>query len=181
MAKVTYTALLESGEDGIGVSFPDLPGCVSWGVDAGEAVRNAEEALAFHLEGMAEDGEEIPDPTHLGVLIEAAYADRGQPVTYAAITVEAPPSGERVNVYLSRALLRSIDNYCAEFGVNRSAFFAAAAKAQLRALRPLKAAADAQRQIVATRVEEALAGLEPGKAHEVSKAVAAALIPTKHG
>ena len=116
MAKITFTAILEPATDGVGVSFPDLPGCVSWGEDAGEAVRNAEEALALHLGGMVEDNEAVPEPTPLGVLIRQAYIDHGQHVTYAAITVEEPSEGERVNIYLSKMMLRRIDNYCAPTG-----------------------------------------------------------------
>jgi predicted RNase H-like HicB family nuclease len=42
---------------------PDLPGCVSTGNTVEEVQRNIEEAIAFHLEGMREDGLPIPEPT----------------------------------------------------------------------------------------------------------------------
>lgn len=41
-----------------GVSFPDFPGCVTAGADL-DAVP-AEEALAFHVDGLAEEGEPLP-------------------------------------------------------------------------------------------------------------------------
>ena len=58
-----YIALIH-GDDGpdFGVSFPDFPGCVSDGDTVEEAIRRGREALAFHIENMAEDGEEIPAP-----------------------------------------------------------------------------------------------------------------------
>lgn len=45
-----------------GVSFPDVPGCISAGDTFEEAVANAAEALAFHFAGMREDGDAIPAP-----------------------------------------------------------------------------------------------------------------------
>ena len=58
-----YIALIH-GDDGpdFGVSFPDFPGCVSDGDTEEEAIRRGREALTFHIESMAEDGEEIPAP-----------------------------------------------------------------------------------------------------------------------
>jgi predicted RNase H-like HicB family nuclease len=46
-----------------GVSFPDFPGCVTAGKTLEEARRMAAEALVFHISGMAEDGEAIPEPS----------------------------------------------------------------------------------------------------------------------
>ena len=54
-----------------GVSFPDLPGCVTAGATLDEARDMAAEALALHLEGMVEDGAAIPEPSSL----EAVMAD----------------------------------------------------------------------------------------------------------
>lgn len=45
-----------------GVSFPDLPGCISAGDTMGEAMVNAAEALAGHLALMRADGDRIPAP-----------------------------------------------------------------------------------------------------------------------
>ncbi len=55
-----------------GVSFPDVPGCVSAGDTFEEALANAAEALAGHLALMAEDGDPIPAPRQF----EAIKADR---------------------------------------------------------------------------------------------------------
>jgi len=45
-----------------GVSFPEVPGCVSAGDTFEEAVCNAAEALTGHLALMRADGDEIPAP-----------------------------------------------------------------------------------------------------------------------
>jgi predicted RNase H-like HicB family nuclease len=46
------------------VSVPDLPGCRSQGTTLEDAERNAQEAIALHLEAMQIDGEPIPEPRH---------------------------------------------------------------------------------------------------------------------
>lgn len=45
-----------------GVSFPDVPGCISAGDTFEEAVANAAEALAGHIAVMRNDGDMIPSP-----------------------------------------------------------------------------------------------------------------------
>jgi predicted RNase H-like HicB family nuclease len=63
MNKLTYLAVCEpDGENGFGIYFPDLPGCVSYGSDIEEAKKNAKEALELHIYGMQEDGEILPNP-----------------------------------------------------------------------------------------------------------------------
>lgn len=39
---------------------PDLPGCVATGATVEEAETSIREAIAFHLDGMREDGTPIP-------------------------------------------------------------------------------------------------------------------------
>jgi predicted RNase H-like HicB family nuclease len=51
-----------------GVSFPDFPGCVTAGKTLQEARRMAAEALTFHIAGMIEDGDVIPEPSTLDQL-----------------------------------------------------------------------------------------------------------------
>lgn len=46
---------------------PDLPGCAATGDTLEEVQRNIGEAIAFHLDGMRQDGDPIPQPsTHVG-------------------------------------------------------------------------------------------------------------------
>mgnify|MGYP006268306001 CR=1 FL=1 len=67
-----FIALIhKDAQSEFGVSFPDLPGCVTAGATLDEARDMAAEALALHLEGMTEDGEAIPEPSSL----EAVMAD----------------------------------------------------------------------------------------------------------
>ena len=58
-----YVALVHKDEGtSYGVSFPDLPGCISAGDTFEEAIVNAAEALAGHLALMRADGDAIPQP-----------------------------------------------------------------------------------------------------------------------
>ncbi len=58
-----YIALVHKDEGtSYGVSFPDVPGCISAGDTFEEAVANAGEALAGHFAAMRADSEAIPAP-----------------------------------------------------------------------------------------------------------------------
>jgi predicted RNase H-like HicB family nuclease len=48
-----------------GVIFPDFLGCVSVGDNIDDAKIKAQEVLEFHIQGMREDGEELPTPKSL--------------------------------------------------------------------------------------------------------------------
>ncbi|MDD4889018.1 MAG: type II toxin-antitoxin system HicB family antitoxin [Phycisphaerae bacterium] len=50
---------------------PDLPGCVATGDTQAEVVRNIREAIALHIEGLREDGLDVPEPTSKGEYVEA--------------------------------------------------------------------------------------------------------------
>jgi predicted RNase H-like HicB family nuclease len=59
-----YIALIHKDADSdYGVSFPDLPGCVTAGSTLDEALAMAKEALALHIEGLLEANEDVPAPT----------------------------------------------------------------------------------------------------------------------
>jgi predicted RNase H-like HicB family nuclease len=63
MAITGYIALVHKDEGtSYGVSFPDVPGCISAGDTFEEAVTNAAEALGGHFALMKADGEAIPAP-----------------------------------------------------------------------------------------------------------------------
>lgn len=63
-----FPAIIESGEHNYSVYFPDLPGCVSSGATIQESIKEAKNALAFHLWGMEQDNEEIPSPSDFATL-----------------------------------------------------------------------------------------------------------------
>ena len=57
-----YVVILEPSESGFGAYAPDLPGCVAVGETREETLQLMKEAVAFHLEGLRENGEPIPTP-----------------------------------------------------------------------------------------------------------------------
>jgi predicted RNase H-like HicB family nuclease/predicted RNA binding protein YcfA (HicA-like mRNA interferase family) len=61
--KYIFPAIFSYADDGISVSFPDLPGCFTCGDTDEEAVRMAEEALGSHLYGMEQDDDLIAEPS----------------------------------------------------------------------------------------------------------------------
>jgi predicted RNase H-like HicB family nuclease len=124
-----YIALIHKDADSdYGVSFPDLPGCITAGVDLDDARRMAEEALGLHLAGLEEDGDPIPEPSSL----EAVMADR-ENLSGVAILVKAPQKAGRVrvNVTIPEDDLERIDRFADEHGFTRSGFLLHAAKREM--------------------------------------------------
>ena len=59
-----YPAIFSFYNDSsIGITFPDLPGCVSSASNIEEALYMASDALGVHLSGMEEDNDPIPVPS----------------------------------------------------------------------------------------------------------------------
>ena len=54
--------IIESTDSGYSAYVPDLPGCVATGNTKAQVEQNIYEAIQFHLEGMKEEGLEIPEP-----------------------------------------------------------------------------------------------------------------------
>ena len=64
-----YVAILDYAEDGINISFPDLPGCISCEDTTEEALKHAEEALGLYMVECEEEKIEIPNPTPLEKIV----------------------------------------------------------------------------------------------------------------
>ena len=59
---MNYIAFVHSDDAGYGISFPDFPGCISVGATKEDAIRHGAQALAFHIDGLVEDGLPVPRP-----------------------------------------------------------------------------------------------------------------------
>ena len=68
-----YAIVIEHGERNLSAYVPDLPGCVTTGRTIEEIERNMREAIEFHLDGMREDGEPVPDPRTVVSYVTAKY------------------------------------------------------------------------------------------------------------
>lgn len=121
-------------DDGIryGVTVPDLPGCFSAGDTFDEALDSALEAIDLHLEGVVEEGGDIPAPRAIAEhRANTDYADGA----WAAVEVDVARfegRAEKINITLPRRLLAKIDDYARAHGATRSGFLAEAARAAMR-------------------------------------------------
>ncbi len=67
-----FAIVIEQAEGNYSAYVPDLPGCVATGATVQEVESNIREAIEFHLEGMREDGVEVPVPQSKVHYIEVA-------------------------------------------------------------------------------------------------------------
>jgi predicted RNase H-like HicB family nuclease len=58
-----YAVIVEEGKTSFGAYAPDLPGCVAVAETRDEVLRLIEEAIEFHVEGLRQDGQSIPEPS----------------------------------------------------------------------------------------------------------------------
>jgi predicted RNase H-like HicB family nuclease len=65
-----YTVIIEQGDSSWGAYVPDLPGCVAAGETREEVQQLIREAIDFHIEGLREQGEPIPEPHSFSELVE---------------------------------------------------------------------------------------------------------------
>ena len=72
MTERRYLIVIEGAEgENYSAYAPDLPGCVATGASRDEVEREMHVAIAFHLEGLRDAGEAIPEPSDL----TTAYVD----------------------------------------------------------------------------------------------------------
>lgn len=130
----SYIALIHKDEDSdFGVSFPDLPGCTTAGRSLDEARLFAEEALRLHLQGLAEDGDVVPDPASLDTVM-GDVANR-EAVAVLVVAEEIAPLGIQVDITIPADVLGRIDAFVERHGTNRSDFLVRAAKLEMDARR----------------------------------------------
>ena len=55
-----YAIVIEKAEGNYSAYAPDLPGCVATGATVAEVEFEMREAIAFHLDGLREDGLPVP-------------------------------------------------------------------------------------------------------------------------
>ena len=67
-----YAVVIEKAQEGFSAYVPDLQGCVATGATQKDVEREIRDAIAFHIEGLQEDGLPIPAPTSEVEYIELA-------------------------------------------------------------------------------------------------------------
>jgi predicted RNase H-like HicB family nuclease len=127
----TYIGLIHKQADSdFGVSFPDFPGVVTAGKSLDDARVMAEEALAFHIDGLVEDGQAIPEASDLDAIMSDPDNRDGVAILVAVKTDTR--KCVRVNVTLPEDELEQIDRYAQNHGLTRSGFLAKAAKRAMK-------------------------------------------------
>lgn len=93
-----------------GVIVPDLAGCFSAGESLDEAVKNAKEAITLHLDGLAEDGVEIPTATSIS---HHQQNEAYNGMVWAVVDIDVFAylgKAEKINVTLPSRLIARIDH-----------------------------------------------------------------------
>jgi predicted RNase H-like HicB family nuclease len=67
-----YLIVVERAASGYSAYSPDLPGCGATGATAEEAESNIREAIQFHIDGLKQEGFEIPEPSSYSCYIDVA-------------------------------------------------------------------------------------------------------------
>jgi len=65
-----YLIVIEPTKTGFSAYSPDLPGCVSTGQTREEVEHNMKDAIAFHLDGLREEGQTVAEPHTYSAYVE---------------------------------------------------------------------------------------------------------------
>lgn len=65
-----YAVVIEKANSNYSAYVPDLPGCIATGDNLAEVNHNIREAIRFHVDGLREDGVQIPPPTAVCEYVE---------------------------------------------------------------------------------------------------------------
>lgn len=65
-----YMVIIEESETSFGAYVPDLPGCIVVGETEQEVLELIQEAIEFHLEGVKDEGLNIPLPHSYSKFVE---------------------------------------------------------------------------------------------------------------
>lgn len=121
-----YPIAIEPGDDthAWGVVVPDLPGCFSAGDTLDEAIEQAREAIELHIDGLLDDGCDVPPPQPV-----SAHQARPEFAGWIWAVVAIDPAMlddkvERVNVTLPRRVLSRLDRAAKAAGETRSGYIA---------------------------------------------------------
>ncbi len=69
-----YLVVVEQGATSFGAYVPDLPGCVAAAETRDEVLHLIREAIEFHIEGLKQDGQPVPQPSSTSAVVDVAAA-----------------------------------------------------------------------------------------------------------
>lgn len=119
--RYTYPAIFSYDSDGISVSFPDLPGCLTCGDNQDKAIDMAKDALAGFLSCLEDDGDPIPAPSDFRnihtetnesvVIVEAWMVPLREKTVRKNLTIPAylAYQAEKAGINFSRVLSEALE------------------------------------------------------------------------
>jgi predicted RNase H-like HicB family nuclease len=66
-----YAVVIEKANQNFSAYVPDLPGCIATGATVAEVEAEIGEAIRLHVEGLVEDGLDVPAPSAMAEYIDA--------------------------------------------------------------------------------------------------------------
>lgn len=131
-----YVGIVD-GRPGVwGVVIPDFPGCHGGGETPADAVEDAIRALREFAADMIASGEDIPQPTDLGIILRQMKKGQiaGDSTVFIPLLLdEGRPV--KANISLDARLLKTIDAEAKRRGLTRSAFLVSAAAEKIASKR----------------------------------------------
>jgi predicted RNase H-like HicB family nuclease/uncharacterized protein (DUF1778 family) len=124
-------ALIHEENGVFGASFPDFLGCTTVADSLDAIIPKAAEALAFHVEGMVEDGPLPPVRTLAQLRKDPVFREDSAGAMIALVPYAPPARAARINITLDESLLDRVDRAAAAAGETRSGYLAAAARQRL--------------------------------------------------
>ncbi|MGG1517469.1 type II toxin-antitoxin system HicB family antitoxin [Paenibacillus oryzisoli] len=127
-----FPALFDYADDGITVTFPDLPGAITCGDTDDEALQMSKECLVLHLYGMERDNDTIPAPTPAKALQHQLEDPTNQVIVLIEVWM-TPFRDEMANKSVKKTLTipQWLDDLAAEHKVNYSHILQDALKSYL--------------------------------------------------
>jgi predicted RNase H-like HicB family nuclease len=138
MTQHVYYGTVCQGGGTFGIVFLDFPGCISAGDTMEEVITMGHEALQLHLDGMVEDGDDIPLPSLITIertkveLDNAADpVDDEQWVAVVPILVNVADALETAPIPIETKLLHEVS----QFSTDRRQFIIDATQRELARLK----------------------------------------------
>jgi predicted RNase H-like HicB family nuclease len=65
-----YLIIIGKTATGFSAYSPDVPGCISTGATREELERNIRDAITFHIDGLRQEGSEVPEPRSYSTYVD---------------------------------------------------------------------------------------------------------------
>jgi predicted RNase H-like HicB family nuclease len=70
MSELKVSIVVEQAENNYSAYSPEIPGCIATGATLDETRKRMREALEFHLQSMADDGDSLPESDTVDAYVE---------------------------------------------------------------------------------------------------------------